>query len=91
MPKINISQLQLNKEDPELIDGPEGLNDRGPWRVNEWDAERDKRGALPRVVLQSDDFNHDVALIVTGDFYSLEQKKRYAYLLADRMNRMPPE
>lgn len=91
MPKINLNRIDLNNEDPEFVDGPEGLIDKGPWVVNVWDKDEGQRGALPRVDLQSDDFKHDVALVITGDFCSLEQKKRYAYALADRMNRMPPE
>ena len=55
-------------------------DDLGPWFVNEWSNNK--------VVLQSDDFTHDVALIVTGDFESHEQKLQYATKLAARMNQM---
>ncbi|WP_157657819.1 hypothetical protein [Burkholderia ubonensis] len=39
-----------------------------------------------RVVLQSDDFKHDVALIINGDFGSREDKQAYASALAAWMN-----
>jgi hypothetical protein len=52
--------------------------DKGPWMVNKWSGER--------VVLQSDDFAHDVALIVNGDFGSHEEKLAYAEALAAWMN-----
>ncbi len=57
--------------------------DEGPWTVEVWAQEK----KAPQVVLQSDDFRHDVALIVTGDFWDIEQKKAYAQLLADKLNR----
>ncbi len=52
--------------------------DRGPWLVNEWSNDR--------VVLQSDDFAHDVALIVDGDFAGYEDKLDYAKRLANWLN-----
>jgi len=52
--------------------------DRGPWMVNTWPD--------GRVVLQSDDFKHDVALIINGDFGSSEDKQAYAKGLAAWMN-----
>ncbi|WP_157643998.1 hypothetical protein [Burkholderia ubonensis] len=52
--------------------------DSGPWMVNEWSG--------GRVVLQSDDFKHDVALVVDGDFGSREDKLTYANALATWMN-----
>lgn len=53
--------------------------DQGPWMVEFW-----KENA--RVVLQSDDFTHDVALIVTGDFATKEDMLTYAKALAKWMN-----
>jgi hypothetical protein len=58
--------------------------DTGPWHVEVWSARGENQ--LDRVVLQSDDFRHDVALIITGDFWDIEQKKGYAQLLADKLN-----
>lgn len=52
--------------------------DRGPWLVNEWSNDR--------VVLQSDDFEHDVALIVDGDFADYQDKLDYAKRLANWLN-----
>ena len=59
----------------------------GPWYVNEWPPKQP--GEQKRVVLQSDDFTHDVALMITGDFESHEDMVQYAKQLADRMNQMP--
>lgn len=55
--------------------------DAGPWAVDVWGPENS-----PRVVIQSEDFTSDVALIVDGDFASLEDKMRYAEKLAARLN-----
>lgn len=52
--------------------------DRGPWTVNTWPD--------GRIVLQSDDFKHDVGLIIDGDFSSREDKQAYATALAAWMN-----
>ncbi|MFU7071273.1 hypothetical protein ACM75K_28980 [Pseudomonas aeruginosa] len=48
--------------------------DRGPWHAVKWDGGR-------RVDLSSDDFEHDVALTVSGDFVEGD-KFRYAQELA---------
>lgn len=50
--------------------------DTGPWTMSVWGDEDD------RIVIQSDDFHHDVALEVTGDFADIESRKRYAIWLA---------
>lgn len=52
--------------------------DRGPWVAQKWSEKR--------VVLQSDDFKHDVALIVNGDFADVEQRMAYAEGLAAQIN-----
>ena len=57
---------------------PPASPDKGPWMVNKWSG--------GRVVLQSDDFEHDVALVVDGDFGSHEEKLAYANALAAWMN-----
>lgn len=62
-------------------------DDTGPWIVGTWRAENPQ--GLQRVVLQSDDFTHDVALVVSGDFEDFDQKLAYAKRLAERMNEMP--
>lgn len=64
-------------------------HENGPWTVEEW-SPRHKDGPK-RVVLMSDDFCHDAALEISGDFYDHEQLLNYAQRLADRMNQMPPE
>ncbi len=57
--------------------------DKGPWQVDEWSG--------GRVVLQSDDFEPDVALEISGDFGCQERKLAYAHALAAWMNaHLPP-
>ena len=58
------------------------VKENGPWNVDDWPG-----GEL---VLQSDDFTHDVALIVTGDFETPEQKREYAEEIARRLNGTKP-
>jgi len=52
--------------------------DVGPWIVS-----ADGRS------LQSDDFRHDVALAISGDFFDDELRKQYAQHLADILNAAP--
>jgi len=54
--------------------------DTGPWEV-----------APDGRVLSSDDFDHDVQLRVSGDFYSDEQRRAYSQALALRLNQLPKE
>lgn len=68
----------------EIIDMMAVHPDEGPWTVEVWAETPEK---TPKVVIASDDFRHDVALIVTGDFWDIDQKKAYAQLLADKLNR----
>jgi hypothetical protein len=56
----------------------QAIPDRGPWMVTVWPGQK--------VVLQSDDFTHDVALEISGDFGSHDEKRAYAKALADWMN-----
>lgn len=49
--------------------------DKGPWS-----AETTADG---RIVISSDDFNHDVQLQVTGDFGGSDKKRAYAQYLAN--------
>lgn len=89
MPKIKIEQLNLSgtEEYEDEMDG--ALRENGPWKVQVWNSV--SFAAQPKVVLQSEDFMHDVALVIDGDFKNHAQKIRYAERLADRMNRMPKE
>lgn len=50
----------------------------GPWQVDDW--------GNGKIVLQSGFSENDVALIINGDFASLEDKYEYAIQLATRMN-----
>ena len=51
------------------------LHDKGPWVASE-------KGRT----IASDDFTHDVYLLVVGDFFSDEQRKAYADNLAKKLN-----
>lgn len=53
------------------------IQERGPFRVG-----KDDKGFY----IASDDFNHDVWLRFTGDFYDDEQKQAYAEEIAKRLN-----
>jgi hypothetical protein len=67
---------QIEAKIMERIGEPVPSPDKGPWQVDLWPD--------GRLVLQSDDFEHDVALVVTGDFY--DNKRDYAEKLAAWMN-----
>lgn len=55
------------------------FNEIGPWQVDHWAGKND-------IVIQSHTGDHDVALVVNGNFESLEQKYDYAIELCARMN-----
>lgn len=57
--------------------------DNGPWTLC-----YDRAGELSGV--ESDDFEHDVALRVTGDFEGPEQLKAYCEWLANKLNAVQP-
>lgn len=59
-------------------------HDPGPWQVDHWKAHDE-------IVLQSHHFEHDVALVVNGDFANLDQKKAYAARLCAWMNAATPQ
>lgn len=60
-------------------EGREAIPDKGPWHAIKWDGGK-------RVDLSSDDFTHDVALTVSGDFATADDKFRYAEQMAAWMN-----
>lgn len=51
--------------------------DRGPWSIT------------TNMELQSDDFQHDVIIKVTGDFAGLDDRLTYLNALKDLLNREP--
>jgi hypothetical protein len=55
--------------------------DQGPWSVDVWEHDGKKF-----VVLQSNDFHHDVALKISGDFGAIEKEIQYANLLCEQLN-----
>lgn len=77
-----VNQLRQEPDlEPNLMAVPPlaySAPDNGPWMVNEW--------AEGRIVLQSDDFNHDVALHIDGDFADYSEKMDYARRLANWLN-----
>ena len=66
----------------------EVIHDRGPWLVNIWKSP--DGSTRDRVVLQSDDFNHDAALEISGDFVDLQAKLEYARFIARQLNAQIP-
>lgn len=78
--KLNELRERLARLAPAPIEQPAPVSapDSGPWVVS---ASPDGK----RVSLQSDDFTHDVALLVTGDFVEGD-KLRYGKELAEWMN-----
>jgi hypothetical protein len=56
---------------------PDKVYDKGPWTV--------QLGGSGQVLLQSDDFTHDVTLTIHGDFADLDQRKAYGQELADTL------
>jgi hypothetical protein len=52
--------------------------DKGPWKA--------MQGNDSRWNVYSDDFTHDVSLMVNGDFGNVEDRKRYCEWLAARLN-----
>jgi hypothetical protein len=61
--------------------GPSKEN--GRWYV---DIEKDNNG-ISRAYVVSDDFTHDVSLLVRGNFGSLAERNRYAKMIARRLTR----
>jgi hypothetical protein len=90
-----LSRVDPNSNDDGYIDALDVLStaadlirqmaepptETGPWEVKVWP---DKR-----VVVDSDDFTHDVSLIVCGDFESDEQRMQYARMICERLNTAP--
>lgn len=54
------------------------VHEDGPWAVDNW--------SNGKIVLQSQDLKHDVALEISGDFASEEQMRAYAEEIARRLN-----
>lgn len=76
-----LRQMELNGQiDQVLINGvpaPILVQENGPWRVSESNG---------RVSIISDDFTHDVALSLSGDFGSREMKIAYAEQVAKALS-----
>jgi hypothetical protein len=66
-------------EQKRMVRPPVDEQDRGPWV-----AANRKRDI---VVLQSEDFHHDVALILSGDFKDFASKMRYAEWLSSLLTK----
>lgn len=60
------------------------IKEKGPWRAG---RDRSQSGKNARCVfIESDDFTHDVRLIVDGDFTGPSQRMAYASEIARRLN-----
>lgn len=64
--------------------------DKGVWTANLSERTGAAGGKRDCVLLDSDDFEHDVLLEVRGDFASAQQKLEYAQDLAARLNATRP-
>ncbi len=85
MPKIDLKRFNIQEAitNSGYID-ERIVRDEGPWSVDVWQPKEGK--TVPRVVLQSGDFEFDAALEVSGDFTSIAQKVEYAQHIADKLN-----
>lgn len=54
------------------------------WQVDIWPAEG---AAVERIVITSNDFEHDAALVLGGDFATRDDKIAYADMIAEKLNR----
>lgn len=74
--KIDVARLAREAAEPTQ----EQVLDRGPWaaRKSQWG-----------VLIESDDFEHDVLLHLSGDFASDEDWNEYAQAIVDRLNERP--
>lgn len=59
------------------------MRENGPWAVDIW-----RNGIM---VIQSQDFHHDAALEISGDFGTPEVKREYAEEICRRLNAMNPQ
>ena len=55
------------------------VKEKGSWSVHEWEGER--------IVVMSEDFTHDVALEISGDWGSKEEKIAHAQVIANKLNK----
>lgn len=67
-----------------LVVQTEQKADTGPWQVDVWPGKNE-------VVIQSDYFKHDTALIINGDFSDADEKRAYADELCAWMNSRIPQ
>ncbi len=54
------------------------IQESGPWTVDQFSD--------GRIVIQSQDFRHDAALELSGDFETQKMKRAYAEEIARRLN-----
>lgn len=79
-PDIRFNLMTRIRVACEALVGLDVKPDTGPWEVSE-----DGR------MLFSDDFDHDVHLTVSGDFYDNSSRAAYSRALAVRLNGLPKE
>lgn len=52
----------------------------------EWQAIIEIRNGTTKIIVESEDFTHDVRLYVTGDFETRKQHFEYAKTIAEKLN-----
>jgi hypothetical protein len=82
---VNALRVKENDDHDYMAD----ISETGPWNVSVHTKDIVGEKTKHVVYLMSDDFTHDAALEITGDFANIEQRIEYANRLAERMNRMP--
>lgn len=80
---IDLRERTANSPEFEGIGKSVTVTEKGPWMVNDW--------GQGRFVIQSQDFTHDVALEISGDFGSLELERAHAEEIARRLNTVTGE
>lgn len=54
------------------------------WQVDIWQA---PGAETERIVIMSNNFEHDAALVLSGDFATRDDKIAYADMIAEKLNR----
>lgn len=78
--KHDLDQVYCDKCHHEEITMTDStIEEKGPWSARYYNDNH-------TAVIESDDFTHDVTMVVYGDFESPEQKLEYAQEIARRLN-----
>lgn len=77
---LQSAEVQLAHRQRETPSTPSAKEDTGPWRMVVGPSD---------VTLYSDDFTHDVAITISGDFAEVKQRVDYAQSVMDRLSTRP--